>query len=83
MLDHYYKIVADTMQDSTAKAVVTFLVNEVRGSLNAELCMALIQMDLAELFTEKDNIVDKREATQEKLEVLEKALEVLTGISAY
>ncbi|XP_034231076.1 dynamin-1-like protein [Thrips palmi] len=81
MLDHYYKIVAETMQDCTAKAVVTFLVNEVRGSLNTELCLALMQGDLLDhLFSERDDVTEKRDSTLQKLDVLKKSLEVIAGI---
>ncbi|XP_034245724.1 dynamin-1-like protein, partial [Thrips palmi] len=83
MLNHYYKIVAETMQDSTAKAVVTFLVNEVRETLNAELCVALMQGELDELFHEQEDITDKRQATHAKLNVLEQSLQVISGITSH
>lgn len=71
MLDFYYKIVAETMQDCTAKAVVTFLVNEVREALNAELCVALMQGELLdELFNEKEDITFTRQTHLEKLKVI-------------
>ncbi|XP_034231078.1 dynamin-1-like protein isoform X2 [Thrips palmi] len=83
MLDHYYQIVAETMQDSTAKAVVTFLVNEVRESLTTELSVALMQRELDELFHEQEDITDKREATHAKLNVLEQSLQVISGITSH
>lgn len=58
------------MQDATAKAVVTFLVNEVRGVLNTELSVTLSQeQQLDELFQEKEDVTDTRQAAHAKLKV--------------
>lgn len=80
MLEHYFKIVQETMQDSTAKTVVTFYVNVVKESLNSELCVHLMKDDhLDELFYENDDVTFQRETYQKRRRALDEALKVLAG----
>lgn len=82
MLDDYYKTVAASIEDFTAKVIVTFLIHEVRDSLNAELNGALLlgEEELNGLFTEKSDIAAVRDAASTKLQVLQEALHMLSGL---
>ncbi|XP_034230613.1 dynamin-1-like protein [Thrips palmi] len=76
MLDLYYKLVAETTQDFTAKVVVTFLVQAVRDSLAVHLTSELQEV-YKNLFEEKADIAHIRQTTFKRRDVLEKALEVI------
>ncbi|XP_034230599.1 dynamin-1-like protein [Thrips palmi] len=79
MIDHYHRLVAQTLQDCSAKAVVNFLVTKVRDSLPLGLFSDL-QGDLDRLFEENPEIDRKRRETCKREMALSEALRVITDL---
>lgn len=67
MLVLYYEMVADKIQDTVAKAVMTYLVNEVKSQLNVRLATHLFSVD--SLFEEEQSVTTTRRDSSEKLKV--------------
>lgn len=67
MLVLYYEMVSDKIQDTVAKAVMTYLVNEVKSQLNVRLATHLFSVD--SLFEEEQSVTTTRRDSSEKLKV--------------
>ncbi|XP_034230586.1 dynamin-1-like protein isoform X2 [Thrips palmi] len=79
MIDHYHRLVARTLQDCSAKAVVKFLMKKVRDSLPLSLFTDL-EGDLDRLFEENADVERKRRETREKKDALTDALRVIVDL---
>lgn len=70
MLDHYFKLVAESLQDTVAKTIMTELVNQVKSSVQVRLCMSLCKDELMEkLFYENQDVISTRQENEGKLKV--------------
>eukprot|EP00127_Corallochytrium_limacisporum_P000881 Clim_evm14s29 gene=Clim_evmTU14s29 len=74
----YFDIVRKNIQDAIPKAIMHFLVNEVRDNLQATLVGQLYNQDMVDtLLVESADTAIKRAQTQEFLQALERAWAVL------
>jgi dynamin 1-like protein len=81
LLVSYFDIVRKNIKDLVPKAIMHFLVNTSRDTLQHELVSHLYKEDLfSELLEESPIIAEKREACQKMLDVLRKANEVLNEV---
>merc|ERR1719237_1449407 len=78
-LDSYFGITVRNVRDSIPKAVGFYLVRSVQDKLQFELLSSLNHKDkLAELLGEPPHIMEERRTLHNQLQVLQKAIGVLT-----
>uniref|UniRef100_A0A8C7JLK6 Dynamin-1-like protein n=1 Tax=Oncorhynchus kisutch TaxID=8019 RepID=A0A8C7JLK6_ONCKI len=81
LIKSYFLIVQKNIQDSVPKAVMHFLVNHVRDSLQSELVGQLYKSGLLnDLLTESEDMAQRRKEAADMLEALQKACQVIAEI---
>jgi dynamin 1-like protein len=84
LISSYFNIVKKNVQDSVPKAVMCFLVNHCKQHIQNELVKELYKDELfAELLEEGAGVADKRTRCAGRLEVLGKAMDVVTQIAGF
>ncbi|KAJ8006510.1 hypothetical protein DPEC_G00107990 [Dallia pectoralis] len=81
LIKSYFLIVRKNIQDSVPKAVMHFLVNHVKDSLQSELVGQLYKSGLIhDLLTESEDMAQRRREAADMLEALQKASLVIAEI---
>uniref|UniRef100_A0A8C1R635 Dynamin-1-like protein n=1 Tax=Cyprinus carpio TaxID=7962 RepID=A0A8C1R635_CYPCA len=81
LIKSYFLIVRKNIQDSVPKAVMQFLVNHVKDSLQSELVGQLYKPALLEdLLTESEDMAQRRNEAADMLKALQKASQVIAEI---
>ncbi|KAF3859545.1 hypothetical protein F7725_021944 [Dissostichus mawsoni] len=81
LIKSYFLIVRKNIQDSVPKAVMHFLVNHVKDSLQSELVGQLYKLGLLnELLTESEDMAQRRKEAADMLQALQKASQVIAEI---
>uniref|UniRef100_A0A8C5ASG2 Dynamin-1-like protein n=1 Tax=Gadus morhua TaxID=8049 RepID=A0A8C5ASG2_GADMO len=81
LIKSYFLIVRKNIQDSVPKAVMHFLVNHVKDSLQSELVGQLYKSGLLnELLTESEDMAQRRKESADMLQALQKASQVIAEI---
>uniref|UniRef100_A0A8C8HGF5 Dynamin-1-like protein n=1 Tax=Oncorhynchus tshawytscha TaxID=74940 RepID=A0A8C8HGF5_ONCTS len=81
LIKSYFLIVRKNIQDSVPKAVMHFLVNHVKDSLQSELVGQLYKSGLLnDLLTESEDMAQRRKEAADMLEALQKASQVIAEI---
>uniref|UniRef100_A0A6Q2YGK3 Dynamin-1-like protein n=1 Tax=Esox lucius TaxID=8010 RepID=A0A6Q2YGK3_ESOLU len=81
LIKSYFLIVRKNIQDSVPKAVMHFLVNHVKDSLQSELVGQLYKSGLLnDLLTESEDMAQRRKEAADMLEALQKASHVIAEI---
>jgi len=81
LIRSYYTIVRKTIQDQVPKAIMHFLVNNVRDSLQNELVRHLYNSsNLDELLNESGSVAERRLAVSKMLDALRKASAVINEV---
>uniref|UniRef100_A0A3Q3ILE4 Dynamin-1-like protein n=1 Tax=Monopterus albus TaxID=43700 RepID=A0A3Q3ILE4_MONAL len=81
LIKSYFLIVRKNVQDSVPKAVMHFLVNHVKDSLQSELVGQLYKSGLLNnLLTESEDMAQRRNEAAEMLQALQKASQVIAEI---
>uniref|UniRef100_A0A915NSY2 GED domain-containing protein n=1 Tax=Meloidogyne floridensis TaxID=298350 RepID=A0A915NSY2_9BILA len=81
LIKGYFIIVRKSIQDLVPKAIMNFLVNNVKENLQSELVRRLYNADdLNTLLSESDAIAQKRAESAEMLKALNKANMVISEI---
>lgn len=80
MLNLYYGVIANRIQDTVAKATMAYLVNGLEKSILLELATQL-GSKLKELFVEENAITKLRTTKQEELKILENSLYELQALN--
>ncbi|KAL7672875.1 hypothetical protein ACOME3_007754 [Neoechinorhynchus agilis] len=81
LISSYFAIVRKSIQDSVPKAIMHFLVNEIKDNLQSELVSALYKMEsLNGLLVESPHIADQRADALKMLEALQKANFIINEI---
>uniref|UniRef100_A0A096M252 Dynamin-1-like protein n=1 Tax=Poecilia formosa TaxID=48698 RepID=A0A096M252_POEFO len=81
LIKSYFLIVRKNIQDSVPKAVMHFLVNHVKDSLQSELVGQLYKTTLLnDLLTESEDMAQRRNEAADMLKALQKASQVIAEI---
>ncbi|KAF3855063.1 hypothetical protein F7725_023118 [Dissostichus mawsoni] len=81
LIKSYFLIVRKNIQDSVPKAVMHFLVNHVKDSLQSELVGQLYKAGLLDdLLTESEDMAQRRNESADMLKALQKASQVIAEI---
>ncbi|XP_047451430.1 dynamin-1-like protein isoform X2 [Mugil cephalus] len=81
LIKSYFLIVRKNIQDSVPKAVMHFLVNHVKDSLQSELVGQLYKTALLnDLLTESEDMAQRRNEAADMLKALQKASQVIAEI---
>ncbi|CAB1412346.1 unnamed protein product [Pleuronectes platessa] len=81
LIKSYFLIVRKNIQDSVPKAVMHFLVNHVKDSLQSELVGQLYKSGLLnDLLTESEDMAQRRKEAADMLQALQKAGQVIAEI---
>ncbi|KAJ8262272.1 hypothetical protein GJAV_G00164540 [Gymnothorax javanicus] len=81
LIKSYFLIVRKNIQDSVPKAVMHFLVNHVKDSLQSELVGQLYKSGLLDdLLTESEDMAQRRNEAADMLKALQKASQVIAEI---
>uniref|UniRef100_A0A8C5HM43 Dynamin-1-like protein n=1 Tax=Gouania willdenowi TaxID=441366 RepID=A0A8C5HM43_GOUWI len=81
LIKSYFLIVRKNIQDSVPKAVMHFLVNHVKDSLQSELVGQLYKSGLLnDLLTESEDMAQRRQEAADMLQALQKASQVIAEI---
>uniref|UniRef100_A0A3Q1IW83 Dynamin-1-like protein n=1 Tax=Anabas testudineus TaxID=64144 RepID=A0A3Q1IW83_ANATE len=81
LIKSYFLIVRKNIQDSVPKAVMHFLVNHVKESLQSELVGQLYKTALlSDLLTESEDMAQRRNEAADMLKALQKASQVIAEI---
>ncbi|XP_046890721.1 dynamin-1-like protein isoform X1 [Hypomesus transpacificus] len=81
LIKSYFLIVRKNIQDSVPKAVMHFLVNHVKDSLQSELVGQLYKAGLLDdLLTESEDMAQRRSEAADMLKALQKASQVIAEI---
>ncbi|CAL1568915.1 unnamed protein product [Knipowitschia caucasica] len=81
LIKSYFLIVRKNIQDSVPKAVMHFLVNHVKDSLQSELVGQLYKSGLLnDLLTESEDMAQRRGEAADMLQALQKASQVIAEI---
>ncbi|XP_053717797.1 dynamin-1-like protein isoform X2 [Synchiropus splendidus] len=81
LIKSYFLIVRKNIQDSVPKAVMHFLVNHVKDSLQSELVGQLYKSGLLnDLLTESEDMAQRRREAADMLQALQKASQVIAEI---
>ncbi|KAM9328146.1 dynamin-1-like protein isoform 1-T1 [Pholidichthys leucotaenia] len=81
LIKSYFLIVRKNVQDSVPKAVMHFLVNHVKDSLQSELVGQLYKSGLLnDLLTESEDMAQRRKEAADMLQALQKASQVIAEI---
>ncbi|XP_019934656.1 dynamin-1-like protein isoform X2 [Paralichthys olivaceus] len=81
LIKSYFLIVRKNIQDSVPKAVMHFLVNHVKDSLQSELVGQLYKTTLlVDLLTESEDMAQRRNEAADMLKALQKASQVIAEI---
>ncbi|XP_012729003.1 dynamin-1-like protein isoform X2 [Fundulus heteroclitus] len=81
LIKSYFLIVRKNIQDSVPKAVMHFLVNHVKDSLQSELVGQLYKSGLLnELLTESEDMAQRRKEAADMLQALQRASQVIAEI---
>uniref|UniRef100_A0A8C8CXG4 Dynamin-1-like protein n=1 Tax=Oncorhynchus tshawytscha TaxID=74940 RepID=A0A8C8CXG4_ONCTS len=81
LIKSYFLIVRKNIQDSVPTAVMHFLVNHVKDSLQSELVGQLYKSGLLnDLLTESEDMAQRRKEAADMLEALQKACQVIAEI---
>lgn len=81
LIKSYFLIVRKNIQDSVPKAVMHFLVNHLKDSLQSELVGQLYKPALLEnLLTESEDMAQRRNEAADMLKALQKASHVIAEI---
>ncbi|XP_028813588.1 dynamin-1-like protein isoform X1 [Denticeps clupeoides] len=81
LIKSYFLIVRKNIQDSVPKAVMHFLVNYVKDSLQSELVGQLYKSGLLDdLLTESEDMAQRRNEAADMLKALQKASQVIAEI---
>uniref|UniRef100_A0A3B3RAC3 Dynamin-1-like protein n=1 Tax=Paramormyrops kingsleyae TaxID=1676925 RepID=A0A3B3RAC3_9TELE len=81
LIKSYFLIVRKNIQDSVPKAVMHFLVNHVKDSLQSELVGQLYKSGLLDdLLTESEDMAQRRSEASDMLKALQKASQVIAEI---
>ncbi|XP_062856792.1 dynamin-1-like protein [Trichomycterus rosablanca] len=81
LIKSYFLIVRKNIQDSVPKAVMHFLVNHVKDSLQSELVGQLYKSGLLDdLLTESEDMAQRRKEAAHMLQALQKASQVIAEI---
>jgi dynamin 1-like protein len=74
-------IIRKNIQDSVPKAIMHFLVNDVKDNLQSELVAALYKnSDNDEVLEESPHIATRRREASEMLEALQKASQIISEV---
>ncbi|XP_014675998.1 PREDICTED: dynamin-1-like protein [Priapulus caudatus] len=81
LINSYYLIVRKNIQDSVPKAIMHFMVNNAKDSLQSELVSKLYRSNaLEDLLAESEMIGQRRTEAAEMLEALQKASHIISEI---
>ncbi|XP_075066428.1 dynamin-1-like protein isoform X2 [Mixophyes fleayi] len=81
LIKSYFLIVRKNIQDSVPKAVMHFLVNHVKDTLQSELVGQLYKsMLLEDLLTESEDMAQRRKEAADMLKALQRASQILAEI---
>uniref|UniRef100_W5LYA6 Dynamin-1-like protein n=1 Tax=Lepisosteus oculatus TaxID=7918 RepID=W5LYA6_LEPOC len=81
LIKSYFLIVRKNIQDSVPKAVMHFLVNHVKDSLQSELVGQLYKsMLLDDLLTESEDMAQRRNEAADMLKALQRASQIIAEI---
>lgn len=81
LIKSYFLIVRKNIQDSVPKAVMHFLVNHVKDSLQSELVGQLYKSGLLnDLLTESEDMAQRRKEAADMLQALQRASQVIAEI---
>ncbi|XP_075251246.1 dynamin-1-like protein [Convolutriloba macropyga] len=81
LIKNYFLIVRKNIQDSVPKAIMHFLVNHVRDSIQSELVSKLYKSDGAcSLLNESKEMSQRRQEAQEMLSALQKASQIISEV---
>ncbi|XP_040201707.1 dynamin-1-like protein isoform X7 [Rana temporaria] len=81
LIKSYFLIVRKNIQDSVPKAVMHFLVNHVKDTLQSELVGQLYKsMLLEDLLTESEDMAQRRNEAADMLKALQKASQIIAEI---
>uniref|UniRef100_A0A8C8A401 Dynamin-1-like protein n=1 Tax=Oryzias sinensis TaxID=183150 RepID=A0A8C8A401_9TELE len=81
LIKSYFLIVRKNIQDSVPKAVMHFLVNHVKDSLQSELVGQLYKSGLlTDLLTESEDMAQRRKEAADMLQALQRASQVIAEI---
>jgi len=81
LIKNYFLIVRKNIQDSVPKAIMHFLVNHVRDSIQSELVSKLYKSDGAgSLLNESKEMSQRRQEAQEMLAALQKASQIISEV---
>ncbi|XP_066579590.1 dynamin-1-like protein isoform X2 [Amia ocellicauda] len=81
LIKSYFLIVRKNIQDSVPKAVMHFLVNHVKDSLQSELVGQLYKsLLLDDLLTESEDMAQRRNEAADMLKALQKASQIIAEI---
>ncbi|XP_063711155.1 dynamin-1-like protein [Symsagittifera roscoffensis] len=81
LIKNYFLIVRKNIQDSVPKAIMHFLVNHVRDSIQSELVSKLYKSDGAgSLLNESKEMSQRRQEAQEMLGALQKASQIISEV---
>ncbi|XP_003972969.1 dynamin-1-like protein isoform X2 [Takifugu rubripes] len=81
LIKSYFLIVRKNIQDSVPKAVMHFLVNHVKDSLQSELVGQLYKSGLLnDLLTESEDMAQRRKESADMLQALQRASQVIAEI---
>lgn len=77
----YFDIVRKNLRDSVPKSTMHFMVNQAKDKIQVELLRSLYREDLmADVFNERSEVRQQREACRKMLAVLQKATTVLNEV---
>ncbi|XP_030069629.1 dynamin-1-like protein isoform X2 [Microcaecilia unicolor] len=81
LIKSYFLIVRKNIQDSVPKAVMHFLVNHVKDTLQSELVGQLYKsMLLEDLLTESEDMAQRRKEAADMLQALQRASQIIAEI---
>jgi dynamin 1-like protein len=81
LLQSYFAIVLKNIQDSVPKAIMHFLVNNVKDTIQHHLVATLYKDDMFdELLEEADQISQRRQQCLETRRMLNSAMEILNQV---
>lgn len=84
LVESYFSIVKKNIGDVVPKVIMNFLVNKVQEKLQTELVKQLYKkQNLESLLQEAGDIPQKRRRCMDRLEVLQKAYEILNEVRDY
>jgi len=78
LMSSYFSIVKKSVSDQVPKSIMCFLVNKTKKGIQAELVRQLYKSEsMEQLMQEAPDIAEKRQACQELLAILHRAMEII------